>query len=193
MAGQLSRATFRFVAASAIVMIVSTACSGSSGGGGGSTPTTQPALSSTASVVGAPASQPRVDLIRDAVAALEAKLGSPQQYFEINATSQLVNLIVALNGGTVARPWVYLDGELSSSPGSDANGNTFAASALDFDPDTVLSKLQAELPQSRADLFFVEGGPGGLVRYSVAVTSSQGGQLVVAVGPDGTVQSVEPT
>ena len=169
-------------------MIVSTACSGS-----GSTQATQPAPSSTNSVAETPATRPRVDLIHDAIAALEAELGSPQQYFEINATSQLVNLIVALNGATVARPWVYLDGELSSSPGSDANGNTFAASALDFDPDTVLSKLQAELPQSRPDLFFVEGGPGGIVRYSVAVTSSQGGQLVVVVGPDGTVRSVDPT
>ncbi len=144
-------------------------------------------------MAGTPASQPRVDLIHDAVTALEAELGSPQQYFEINATSHLVNLIVALNGGTVARPWVYLDGELSSSAGSDASGNTFAASALDFDPAKVLSKLQAELPQSRPDLFFVEGGPGGTVRYSVAVTSSQGGQLVVVVGPDGTVQSVDPS
>ena len=187
----MSRATFQFVAAVAIVMIVSTACSGSSGGG--STQTTQPAASSTGSAAQAPATKLRVDLIHDAIAALEAELGSPQQYFEINATSQLVNLIVALNGGTVARPWVYLDGELSSSPGSAANGNTFAASALDLDPDKVLSKLQAELPQSRPDLFFVEGGPGGTVRYSVAVTSSQGGQLVVVVGPDGTVRSVDPT
>ena len=169
-------------------MTTSTACSGS-----GSTPATQPAPSSTSTVQGAVASQPRVDLIREAVAALEAQLGSPQRYFEINATSQLVNLIVALNGGTVARPWVYLDGELSSSAGSDANGNTFAASALDFEPDKVLSKLQAELPQSQADLFFVEGGEGGIVRYSVAVTSSQGGQLVVVVGPDGSVRSVDPT
>ena len=169
-------------------MTMSTGCSGS-----GTTPATQPVPSSTSAVAGTVASQPRVDLIREAVAALEAQLGSPQRYFEINATSQLVNLIVALNGGTVARPWVYLDGELSSSSGSDANGNTFPASALDFDPDKVLSKLQAELPQSRADLFFVEGGPGGIVRYSVAVTSSQGGQLVVVVGPDGTVRSVDPT
>ena len=56
----------------------------------------------------------------------------------------------------------------------------------------MLSKLQAELPDSSPDLFFVEGGEGGIVRYSVAVTSRQGGQLVVVVGPDGTVQSVDP-
>jgi hypothetical protein len=31
---------------------------------------------------------------------------------------------------------------------------------------------------------------GGTVRYSVAVTSKQGGQLVVVVGPDGAIESV---
>ena len=58
---------------------------------------------------------PRVDLISKAITALEAKLGAPQQYFEINATSHLVNLFVALNDGKVVQPWVYLDGELSST------------------------------------------------------------------------------
>ena len=140
----------------------------------------------------APRALPLVDEIYDAVKALETKLGAPQQFFEINATSSLVNLIVALNDGAVAQPWVYLDGELSSTEGGDATGSTFASSALDFDPAKVLSKLQAELPQSQPDLFFVEGGPGGIVRYSVAVSSSQGGQFVVVVGPDGTVQSVDP-
>jgi hypothetical protein len=132
-----------------------------------------------------------VDLIAEAVSALETKLGGPQQYFEINATSQLVNLFVALNDGKLVQPWVYLDGELSSTEGRDASGFSFAAAALKFDPDKVLSRLQAELPKSRPDVFVVEAGKDGTVRYSVAVTSQQGGQLVVVVGPDGTVQSVD--
>jgi hypothetical protein len=144
-------------------------------------------------VVAPPAKAPRVDLIGNAVAALETRLGGPQQYFEINATSQLVNLIVALNDGKKAQPWVYLDGELSSTEPQDSEGFSFSAAALDFDPDKVLSKLHAELPQASADLFFVEGGQGGIVQYSVAVTSRQGGQLVVTVGPDGTVKSVAPS
>ena len=132
-----------------------------------------------------------MDQIDDAVTALETKLGAKQQFFEINATAKLVNLIVALNDGKVADDWVYLDGELSSTEGSPATGFTFDSSALDFDPDKVLSRIQAELPQSTADLFFIEGGQGGTVRYSVAVTSSQGGQLIVVVGPDGAVKSVD--
>lgn len=150
-----------------------------------------PAVSTTA--VSAQATLPLVDEIYAAVKALETKLGAPQQFFEINATSRLVNLIVALNDGAIAQPWVYLDGELSSAEGAGATGATFASSALDFAPDKVLGKIQAALPKSSPDLFFIEGGPGGIVRYSVDVSSSQGGQFVVVVGPDGTVQSVDPS
>ena len=132
-------------------------------------------------------------MIGAAVAALETRLGGPQQYFEINATPQLVNLFVALNDGKLVQPWVYLDGELTSTEGREATGFSFARSALDFDPDRVLSRIQAELPQARPDVFFVEGGKGGIVQYSVAVTSQQGGQLVVIVGPGGEVQSVAPS
>lgn len=169
-----------------VAAIVLASCSGD-----GSSPGTQPPSSTTTSVSGV-AKLPRVDLIDDAVTALEAELGSPQQFFEINATSSLVNLIVALNDGKVAQPWVYFQGDLSSTEGAEASGFSFSASALDFEPDNVLSKVQAELPDSSPDLFFVEGGADGTVRYSVAVTSKQGGQLVVVVGPDGTVQSVDP-
>ena len=169
-----------------VALVVLASCSG----GGSSASTTVPVAST--STVPAPGTLPLVDEIYNAVKALETQLGAPQQFFEINATSSLVNLIVALNDGAVAQPWVYLDGQLSSTEGGGATGSTFAGSALDFDPDKVLSKLQAELPQSRPDLFFIEGGPGGIVRYSVAVSSSQGGQFVVVVGPDGTVQSVDP-
>ena len=96
------------------------------------------------------ATLPRVDLIDDAVSALEAKLGAPQQYFEINATSQLVNLFVALNDGKVVQPWVYLDGELSSTEGHDANGFSFARTALDFDPDKVLEPHRGRTPAVQA-------------------------------------------
>jgi hypothetical protein len=167
-----------------LAALVLTACSGD----GSSSATEAPASTTTAAA--APGTVPLVDQIDDAVKAVETKLGGPQEFFEINATSSLVNMIVALNDGKVAQPWVYFDGDLSSTEGAPADGFTFASTALDFDPDKVLSQLQAELPQSTADLFFIEGGEGGIVRYSVAVTSSQGGQLIVVVGPDGTVQSV---
>jgi hypothetical protein len=169
-------------------MVVALAICGCSGGGGSADTTTR---STTSASSAATANPPRVDLIRAAIAALEAKLGSTQQFFEINATPQLVNLFVALNDGKVAQPWVYLDGVLSSKEGQAASGFTFAKEALDFDPGTVLGQVEAQLPASRPDVFIIEGGAGGAVRYSVAVTSSQGGQLVVVVAADGKVLSVE--
>lgn len=167
----------------ASVALVLAACSGD---GGAAATTVVSATPPRASV-----DWPRVDLIDDAIAALEAKLGAAQQYFEINATAKLVNVFVALNDGKVAQPWVYLDGELSSTEGQSASGFTFVKGAVDFDPGKVLSQVQTQLPQSQPDVFFIEGGEGGTVRYSVAVTSPQGGQLVVVVAGDGKVLSVE--
>jgi hypothetical protein len=180
-----SRYVFRahaLVAVSLAVSFIGGACSG----GGGSAATTVATTSSVAS-----GQWPRVDLIDDAITALETKLGGGQQYFEINATAKLVNLFVALNDGKIAQPWVYLDGELSSSDGQPASGFTFEKGAVDFDPDAVLTQVEAQLAQSRPDVFFIEAGAGGVVRYSVAVTSPQGGQLVAVVAGDGKVLSVE--
>ena len=137
------------------------------------------------------AAVPRVDMIAPAIAAVEAKLGGPQEYFEINATSKLVNVIVAVNDATVAQYWVYLDGELTSGQAEDAQGNTFTAAAVTFDADEVLAQIQHDLPTSSIDLFFVEGGADGSVRYTVLVSSEAGGQLEVVVGPDGTVEQVD--
>lgn len=180
-------AYYRAHAALVIALLVLTGCSGGGSGSG----TVAPPSSTVPGTTSAQAPQPRVDLIVAAVTALEAKLGGPQEYFELNATVQLVNLFVALNDGKVAQPWVYLDGELSSKEGQPASGHTFSKAALDFQPTKVLTQVEAQLPQSRPDVFIVEGGEGGTVRYSVALTSAQGGQLVVIVDKAGKVLSVE--
>lgn len=190
----------RWVGLAAVVLLVA-GCSSNDSGGAASTDV--PA-SSSASVVGsgtasgasgtAPAADepPRVDLIAPAVAALEAQLGGPQDYFEINATSKLVNLIIALNGGTLAQTWLYLDGQLTSRPAEPAQGHTFAASALNFDPSTILAQVRRDLPNSSIDLFFVQGAADGSVRSTAVVTSSEGGQLQVILDPTGKVLEVDP-
>jgi len=138
------------------------------------------------------ATLPLVDQIGPAIEALETELGGPQQYFEINATSQLVNLFVALNDGAVVQAWVYLDGELSSTEGQPADGGTFAAADLDFDPALVLGKIADELPGSTLGSFYVNGDGAGNVKYGLLVTSDKGGGLDVTVGADGSVLSVDP-
>ena len=132
--------------------------------------------------------------IGPAIAAVEAELGGPQQYFEVNATPQVVNVFVATDGGDGRDP-VRLR-RRRAGPGrrirARAEGATFAADALTFDPATVLDGLTAELPGSDVVLFTVLGGPGGAVQYTAGVQSSEGGTLDVTLGPDGAVQAVDP-
>jgi hypothetical protein len=132
--------------------------------------------------------------IAPAMAAVESELGGPQDFFEVNATPQLVNLFVATDDGTTATAYVFLDGELQppAPPRDVAGGATFRAEAVDFDPDTIFTGVVDELGDPAITQFVVVGGPGGAVQYSAFVTSSQGGVLDVLLGPDGTVLGVDP-
>ena len=89
-------------------------------------------------------------------------------------------------------PYAFAAGALRSEATTDAQGNTFEAAALDIDPQRVSSCIAAQLPTSSQDLFLVEGGPGGAVRYTILTTSANGGQLLVEVRGDGSVLSVDP-
>jgi hypothetical protein len=154
-----------------------------------------PSVSDTVVPADCEARQPvlRVDLIDRAVAAVEAELGGPQQYFEINATDLLVNLFVAVDDGAQAKPFVFLADELNSRDALPVDqGQSFAASALDFDPQKVTSCVFDELPESTATAFEILGGDGGAIGYSVIVDSASGGQLVVAVNGEGRILSVDP-
>jgi hypothetical protein len=158
------------VAALVATLAVGTAC----GGGGGP-------------------ERPALDQIAPAIAAVEEQLGGPQQYFEINATPQAVNLFVADAAETTVTPYVYVGGALAESgPPAGAEGNTFAASALTFDPETILDDVAAALKDSDIVLFTIAGGPGGAVEYTAGVQSKQGGTLEVTLGADGTVKAVVP-
>jgi hypothetical protein len=138
--------------------------------------------------------RPALDQIAPAIAAVEEKLGGPQQYFEINATPQAVNLFVADAAKTTVTPYVYLDGALAESgQPAGAEGNTFAASALTFDRRAILDNVVGELKDSDVVLFTIAGGPGGAVEYTAGVQSKQGGTLEVTLGADGTVKSVVPS
>ena len=178
-----------------VLVLVLASCGGSDDGGsddGGSSssPSVVGSLVTSACAPGDPVLV--IDEIPDAVAAVEAELGGPQRYFEINATGLLVNLFVASPDGTKATPYAHAAGQLSSKDAFDAQGNTFEASALDIDPQLVSSCIAGQLPTSSQDLFIVEGGTGGAVRYTILTTSANGGQLLVEVGGDGTVLSVDP-
>lgn len=178
----------RFAAAAVLVLVLAS-CSGGDDGSSSSSPAVD-SLVMSACTPGDPVLV--IDAIPDAVAAVEAELGGPQRYFEINATEVLVNLFVASSDSTKATPYAYAAGQLNSEEAFDAQGNTFEASALEIDPQLVSSCIAGQLPASSQDLFIVEGGAGGAVRYTILTTSTNGGQLLVEVGGDGAVLSVEP-
>lgn len=136
--------------------------------------------------------RPAVELIAPAVEAVEAELGGPQEYFEINADERLVNLFVAADDGSSVVPYLYLDGELQAPAPSQpvAQGVTFSFDAVEFDPDTVLDRVAVDLPTATLRRFVVLVGPEGAVRYEVFVQSVQGGQLAVLVTGDGEVLGV---
>ncbi len=135
---------------------------------------------------------PAVDVIPVAIEALEAQLGGPQQYFEVNATARVVNLFVALNEGALVQPWLYVDGELTSQDGQAASGGTFVGDELDFVPTEVLTKVRREVPDAILESFYVNGDGKGNLQYGVLTSAQCGGGLDVVVGADGAVKSVDP-
>ncbi len=133
-----------------------------------------------------------VDRIDAAAAAVEAQLGEPQVYFEINATPLLVNLFVADPVAKTVTPYAFVGDELSSeAPLSVEAGSAFPASALSIDPERVLSCVVDQLPNSVIEVFFVEANAEGALRYTVLTSNDQGGQLAVEVSGDGLVLAVD--
>lgn len=165
-----------------MTLVVATACSD-----GGPTDSISSTTPSTAAAIGG--ELPIVEEIDEAIAALEAEFGGPQDYFEINATARLVNLFVALNDGAVMQPWVYVDGELSFDEGQSAAGGTLRAADLDFDPHSIFVRLSAELPGATVESFYVHGDGHGAVQYGALVSTAQGGGLDVQLAADGAIIS----
>ncbi len=135
-----------------------------------------------------------VSSIRPAIEAVEAELGGGQEFFEVTAGQQFINLFVAVDDATAAVPYVYLDGELQPPAPklTGASGFTFAGDAVDFDADSILDAVIEELPESTIEALSIEGGQDGAVRYVVSTLSPGGGRLDVTVAPDGAVLEVDP-
>ncbi len=134
-----------------------------------------------------------VDRVDDAIFALETFYRAPQDYFEISATDERLSLIVAVDDATAAEQafWSVDGGLVEPEAVGPASGATFRSSALDFDPDDVLTRIDDELPDADIVDFAITGGPDGSVIYDASVRSEQGGTLLVRLGRDGQILGVQ--
>ena len=170
-------------------VLLATGCSSSSPSLSNSASGAADAVTTTAAPIPIGKAPVLLDKIRPAVVALEARLGGPQQYFEINATVTLVNLFVATDNATMAVAYVYdADGTLEP-PAAPlvASGATFAAKAMTFDETRVMALTVSQLPTSTFLRFAVTGAANGGVAYHITATSELSTEFQVTVGPQGNV------
>jgi hypothetical protein len=133
--------------------------------------------------------------IAPAVTALEAELGGPQDYFELDATALGVTLWVAGtaagddDAATTATPYLYVGDKVASNGAAQpAQGQTFtAADALTFDADRVLDDVAGDLADSTIDSFSIVGSADTGVQFAVVVASDRGGEISVQVDGEGRV------
>lgn len=123
-----------------------------------------------------------------AVRAVEAKLGGPQRYTEVNAGADVVNVFVAGPDRTET-PWQYSDGRLEgpapTQPAADDHPE-FALDGVALDrAGTLAREAQAKFPTATVTRFSLRRAADAVV-WSVALRSSQGGLIEVTFGADGT-------
>jgi hypothetical protein len=136
---------------------------------------------------------PLVDLIPDAVTAVEDFYGGPQEYFEISAGLEEVGFVVAVDGGTAAEQGSYsADGVFTAPvPVGEASGTTFTAAQIDLDPDRIFDGLRSELDDPVIIDLAIQGGPNDTLLYDASVASEAGGVLLVLLGPTGQIRAVQ--
>ncbi len=165
----------KFVRAAAVAILVAAAAACSDDAGGASS-----------------SSSLKIDEIAAAIQAVDAVpaadgVGAELRFYEVNATPTLVNLFVANPDNTVTA-FVYLDGVLDDgSAPAQADGQSFAASAVSFDAETVLDQVAEELPDSAMRGFSAVSDGAAGVRYLITIESVNGGILEIPVGPDGSI------
>ncbi len=132
---------------------------------------------------------PVVDLIPDAIAAIEEHYGAPQEYFEVSAGLDAVGFVVAVDGATMAEQSSYeADGGFTvPEPVGEASGETFTADEIDFDPDRIFDRLRDELDDPVIVDLAIQGGPNDTVVYDASIASDGGGVLLVLLRADGAI------
>ena len=132
---------------------------------------------------------PLVESIDDAIGAVEQHYGAPQRYFEISATLDEVNVVVAVDDATAAEQGKYSPGAglTAPEPVGPATGSTFGAEAIGFDPGRIFDQIRGELDDPMIVDFAIQGTESGTALYDATIRSDSGGLLRVLLGPTGQI------
>jgi hypothetical protein len=136
---------------------------------------------------------PLVGDIAAAIEMVEEWYGAPQEFFEISATLQQVSVIVATEDGTNAEQAFLVAGEFVEPAAigeATEQSQTFTADEVDFDPDNIFGDISNHLDCPVLIDFAITGSDDGVL-YDTTVASSEGGVLLVLLGPDGEVKAVQ--
>lgn len=139
---------------------------------------------------------PALDLIDDAIAAVDEHFGTPSDFYEINATADGVNLFVSApideeTAGVLQARYTADEGLVVSDEVLPSEGAVFAGTAVDFDPATIIVDAIEQLSTAQPRVFIITGSPGDSQRtrvaYRLVLESQRGGRLVVFLDRDGTI------
>lgn len=146
--------------------------------------------------------RPVVELIDDAITAVDEHFSATSNFYEINATSDGVNLFVSttIDGGlpgVVQARYTATDGLVVADDALPSDGEVFRGDAVDFDPDTIIEGAIEQLSSAQPRVLVITAGSvsensdvetdRSRVAYRLVMESQRGGRLVVFLGPDGTI------
>lgn len=134
-----------------------------------------------------------VDLVDDAIRAVDEFYSQDSAFYEINATSDGVNLFVSttMDGSVpavVQARFTSSDGLVVADEALPSDGPTFQGSAVDFDSSSVLDAAVSQLSSSTPRVFIItSSSDSSSILYRLVMESQRGGKLAVLLTADGTI------
>lgn len=144
--------------------------------------------------------RPLVSEIPAAVEALEAKLGSDLEYFEVSADLVGVSLILAETAvessgeimGMFATTYRWEAGKLTTDDETlPAEGATFRSSVIDLEPENLFGSIDEELSTPVIVDVAIQGTGTGSTVIDATVVNEKGGTLLVLLSGDGRILGVQ--
>lgn len=140
-----------------------------------------------------------IDLIDDAIAAVDDRFAGSSKFYEINATPDGVNLFISsmideATPGVVQARFTSAEGLVVADESVQSQGLVFDGTAVDFDSESIIESARSQLSTAQPRVFIItavsssDAGSNDVdVSYRLVMESQQGGRLVIFLGRDGTI------